>query len=89
VLRITRSCLARLPEVLDPVMAGAAQESASEPDAQGWVEVAVPVESSSHTVAELLKLGAEAEILAPAGLRERMIDTLRTMAAVYTRPGQA
>jgi len=36
-----------------------------------------------HAAAELLRLGAEAEVLAPAELRDRMAELTQAMAARY------
>src|SRR5262249_55895046 len=75
-LRISARLFPRLAQLLEPAMVPAAQRTASEPDALGWRVVTVPVESTARAVPELLRLGADAEVLAPAELRERLIATL-------------
>jgi predicted DNA-binding transcriptional regulator YafY len=65
-------------------MVAAARRTAGEPEA-GWRQVTVPVESAAQAVPELLRLGPDAEVVAPADLRDRMIDALETMAARYRR----
>lgn len=51
-------------------------------DAQ-WAEIDIPIESTSHAARQLLRLGAHAEVLQPAELREAMRDHVRAMAARY------
>ncbi|WP_031077906.1 helix-turn-helix transcriptional regulator [Streptomyces sp. NRRL WC-3742] len=50
----------------------------------GWTTARVPIESIDHAHGEFLRLGAEAEVLEPAELRERIAATVRTLAARYT-----
>jgi predicted DNA-binding transcriptional regulator YafY len=72
--------------ILGLAQARAAEESAGPPDADGWTRVVVPVESIDHAVADLLRLGAEAEVLAPDELRRRMAGVAHTLAEIYPRP---
>jgi predicted DNA-binding transcriptional regulator YafY len=54
------------------------------PDAAGWRIAIVPMGKTVwHAAAELLRLGAEAEVLAPAELREKMAEMTQAMAARY------
>ncbi|MFJ4189619.1 helix-turn-helix transcriptional regulator [Kitasatospora sp. NPDC089509] len=50
---------------------------------RGWTEAQVPIESIDHAHGEFLRLGAEAEVLEPAELRERIAATVRELAARY------
>lgn len=70
-------------------VAEAARRTASQPDAHGWVRVTVPIESVEHAADQLLRLGAEAEVLRPPALRRRVVDQLQRMAALYRRPSRA
>jgi predicted DNA-binding transcriptional regulator YafY len=57
-------------------------------DATGWRIARIPVGKTIwHAAAELLRLGAEAEVLEPAELRDKMVELTRAMAARY-RPSQ-
>jgi predicted DNA-binding transcriptional regulator YafY len=85
VLRVSAGCFELLDQLLEPAMVAAARRTAGEPDADGWRQVTVPVESAAQAVPELLRLGPDAEVVAPADLRDRMIDALETMAARYRR----
>ncbi|MFG1926389.1 helix-turn-helix transcriptional regulator [Cryptosporangium sp. NPDC048952] len=84
VLRLSRRGVERLPHLLGPTMAVAAQRSATKPDRAGWIEVTLPIESIDAAIPELLKLGGDAEVVAPADLRAEMIRALRAMSRIYT-----
>ncbi|MFC7583024.1 WYL domain-containing protein [Nonomuraea antimicrobica] len=43
----------------------------------------MPIESIEHAVGELLRLGTDAEVLAPAELRERLAATTYALAERY------
>ncbi|WP_030714696.1 helix-turn-helix transcriptional regulator [Streptomyces sp. NRRL F-2580] len=53
-------------------------------DADGWVRVLLPVESEAIAVGDLLRLGAEAEVLGPPELRRVLAETVATLAGRYT-----
>ena len=61
----------------------AARQSAEPPDAQGWTRVTVPIESIDHAVGEFLRLGADAEVLSPAELRDRVAATAEQLTLLY------
>ncbi|RPF40338.1 putative DNA-binding transcriptional regulator YafY [Streptomyces sp. Ag109_G2-6] len=63
-----------------------ALEGAGEPDGEGWVEVELPVESRAVAVGDLLRLGAEAEVLGPAELRAAVAEAVGVLAARYAEP---
>jgi predicted DNA-binding transcriptional regulator YafY len=53
-------------------------------DADGWRIAHVPIGKTVwHAAAELLRLGAEAEVLAPAELRDKMAELTEAMATRY------
>ncbi|WP_375485985.1 helix-turn-helix transcriptional regulator [uncultured Jatrophihabitans sp.] len=74
----------RLLFLVGPAAARRARPTFSEPDADGWVEARVPVESVRHGVHALLQLGAEAEVLGPPALRSAVADEARGLAARYS-----
>lgn len=49
----------------------------------GWCELVVPIESVEHAATDFLRLGPEAEVLAPAGLREAMRTAAGRMDRLY------
>lgn len=73
----------RLREIASDVVAGAAERNAGPPDAAGWVTTVVPIESLTHAHGDLLRLGAEVEVLAPAELRAMLAATAAGLAALY------
>ncbi len=60
-----------------------AVERSGPPDDTGWTRVTVPIESIDHAAREMIKLGAEVEVLEPPALRDRMADTAERLAALY------
>jgi len=82
-VRMTAAALEYMPFVFPSAMSRAARAAAGEPDADGWLLTTVPIESIKHGHTELLKLGAEVEVLAPAELRERFTATAHRLAALY------
>jgi len=60
-----------------------ARAHAGPPDADGWVTTRVPLETQHHAEHWVLRLGAEAEVLGPPALRDRMVGIARQLAARY------
>ncbi|WP_409471275.1 helix-turn-helix transcriptional regulator [Streptomyces sp. HC307] len=60
-----------------------ALEGAGPPDAEGWVQVEMPVETQAVAVSDLLRLGTEAEVLGPPELREAIAQTAAALASRY------
>ncbi len=81
-LRASAVGLKRL-KAFSPVVAQAVQRTAAAPDASGWFTVTVPIESVEHAAREMLRLGAEAEVLPPPELRPQMRDAARAMRVLY------
>jgi predicted DNA-binding transcriptional regulator YafY len=67
----------------------AAAETASVPDAKGWVTVTIPVESTDQAAAELFRLGTEAEVLEPAALRRAIVAKAWALSKLYDRGNAA
>jgi predicted DNA-binding transcriptional regulator YafY len=83
VVRLSPRAYERLLPMFGPQAVRTARESAGPPDAAGWREVTLPVESVEHGHIELLRLGAEAEVLGPPELRERMREAAAALARRY------
>ncbi|MEW2139358.1 transcriptional regulator [Streptomyces sp. NPDC005409] len=56
---------------------------AGPPEADGWVRVRLPVETEAVAVGDLLRLGAEAEVLGPPALRRALAETVTALARRY------
>lgn len=57
--------------------------SAAPARADGWQRAEIPIESVNHAARELIRLGAEVEVLAPKQLRERVLQMAVDVAQVY------
>jgi predicted DNA-binding transcriptional regulator YafY len=77
--------LALLRRVLEPAAVRAAQAAASSgaTDPDGWVRVVMPMESFEVAYHELLRLGADVEVLEPVELRQRLVATAHAMSQRY------
>lgn len=61
--------------------AAAANHTKCKPD--GWVKAEIPIESIEFSTRQLLRLGADAEILAPLTLRNAVVREAKRLAALY------
>lgn len=80
-VRATRMWAVR--EVVEPGAAQEALATASDPDDDGWCEVTMRMESLPVARHELLRFGADLEVLEPLELREDMATVATEMAARY------
>ncbi|MFF5706892.1 helix-turn-helix transcriptional regulator [Streptomyces sp. NPDC012794] len=93
-VRLTGRGLRRLPAVADGAAITDALASASAPDPAGLVTLELPAESEDVAFDQLARLGADAEVLAPASLRARFRERAEALAALYragpreARPGE-
>jgi predicted DNA-binding transcriptional regulator YafY len=87
-VRMTADALTLMSFVFPPAMARAARAAAGAPDETGWLHTVVPIESVKHGHIELLKLGADVEVLAPPALRERFTATARALSLLYPATGK-
>ncbi|MFJ3339496.1 helix-turn-helix transcriptional regulator [Streptomyces sp. NPDC086766] len=53
------------------------------PASDGWTEARVPIESIDHAHGEFLRLGTDVEVMTPAELRDRIAETVRSLATRY------
>ncbi|MCI2419076.1 YafY family transcriptional regulator [Saccharopolyspora sp. K220] len=82
-IRLSPSGFDRFPHFMEATVVERARRTATSPDADGWTRVAIPIASVDQALPELLKLGADAEILAPTELRERLTATLNGLSRIY------
>ncbi|HUR05285.1 MAG TPA: YafY family protein [Nonomuraea sp.] len=83
VVRLSPQGMRLLANLMTPGVVAAAKESAQPPDGEGWTQVTVPIESIEHATGEFLRLGTDAEVLAPAELRERVASTAAELTHRY------
>jgi predicted DNA-binding transcriptional regulator YafY len=80
----------RLLETLTQPYVKARLRIADDADASGWRTATIPIGTTDwHAAAELLRLGPEAEVLAPPELRARMAELTQAMAERYRANGHA
>lgn len=82
VVRLSPSAFDLLGFYFGGYVALAARESAS-PDADGWVTATLPIESVRHATHDLLRMGAEVEVLEPPELRQRIAAEAAKVAERY------
>ncbi|MFD9077455.1 helix-turn-helix transcriptional regulator [Streptomyces erythrochromogenes] len=88
-IRLSPQGRRRLPDNVAPEVVRAVDATATAVGGDGWVEAVVPTESTTHACGELLRLGADVEVVAPAGLRRAMADTVGALARAYGVTGRA
>ncbi|WP_309646570.1 YafY family protein [Phenylobacterium sp.] len=81
-LRVTPKGLERLA-VLSAAVGDAAKASAGAPDAEGRMQVVIPIETVENAMTQLFRLGPEIEVLSPPELRTAMAVRARALAALY------
>ena len=85
VVRLSPTGVRGLAHAVDPVAARDALARAGEPDGRGWVTVSLRVESEEVAHTQLTALGAQAEVVSPASLRERFAADAVRLAGLYRR----
>jgi predicted DNA-binding transcriptional regulator YafY len=73
----------KLPYLMEPSVVQAAQHTATRPKDDGWRQVTIPIESAEAAIADLLRLGADVEVLAPDHLRLELLRTLEALNRLY------
>ena len=81
-LRVTARGLARLGG-FGSLVARSVTETATPPDAGGWISVTIPIESIERAASDLIALGADAEVVEPAELRQQLAATVERLARLY------
>lgn len=82
-LRLSPAGLRLMRYVAEPVAVQDAYAAAGDPDPDGWVTTRLPVESMDVVYTYVLRLGPEAEVLEPAGLRARVAGAAGQMRDLY------
>ena len=82
-VRLSPHGLRLLRHVAEPVAVEEALAAAGEPDPDGWVRTRLPVESLDVAYSHVLRLGPEAEVVAPPELRARLAAAAERMGRLY------
>lgn len=82
-VRLSEAGWRKLPHAVDRAAADEVLAGAVAPDRDGRRTVVLPVESEEVAYAQLLALGPEVEVLAPASLRERFAGTAERLRDLY------
>ncbi len=69
--------------LLGPYVVDAVAKTASAPDGNGWIRCTIPLESGDLGIRELLRLGADVEVVSPESIRSQMRDALREASERY------
>jgi len=88
VIRLSSAGRDRARHLLEPAASRSVDQTAGPPDAGGWVRAVIPIESPAHAAGELLRLGADVEVLEPADLRDLMTETIEQLSRMYAAPAQ-
>jgi predicted DNA-binding transcriptional regulator YafY len=86
VVRMHRDSMWMIRYVQDPTRRESALDSASEPDAEGWVTLTLQFENHDIAGYELMRLAGDVEVLEPAELRSTMASRAAAMVARYAVP---
>ena len=84
VVRASPAGMKRLAYLSDAV-AKAIERASEKSDRRGWRQVTIPIESVEHAAMELLRVGAECEVVSPAELRGRMAGSADALSKIYRR----
>lgn len=78
-VRVSQRGVRILRTILEPEVVAESLDR-TQPDADGWTELELPMQKPDIAAGQLLSLGAEVEVLAPQEVRDRFTDTVRRMA---------
>ncbi len=80
VVRLSARAAARLTGAQARALAATGEP---DPELPGWTRATLPIESAAQAEGQFLSLGADAEVLLPTALRDRVRSALAAMAARY------
>jgi predicted DNA-binding transcriptional regulator YafY len=85
-VRLSPEAVYRMAELYDSAVLKSVAETASAPDADGWVRAVIPIEGLHHALGEVFKLGWGIEVLEPDSLRELVAETALATARLHSAP---
>ena len=81
-VRVSEVGLRRLKNISETVKR-AVEASVVSPGADGWADLEIPIEELVWATREIIRIGAEIEVLSPPELRDRVAFEVRKMAGFY------
>lgn len=84
-VRATAKGLKRM-RYLNAAVAEAIDRANPKPDKRGWHKVTIPIESVEMAAHDLLRIGAECEVLQPVELRAKVKETAVKLNEIYFQP---
>lgn len=72
-----------LLELLGPHVVAAAAKTSRKLDRAGWARCKIPIESLAYGVRELMRLGADVNVIGPPALRARMAATAARIVSIH------
>ncbi|MGQ4363810.1 helix-turn-helix transcriptional regulator [Streptomyces sp. SAS_272] len=85
VVRLSPETMRRLPDLFESAVLDAVGSSARPPDTHGWIEAFIPIESTTHALGEIFRIGWGVEVLAPPELRQLVAQTAAGMLSLHSR----
>ncbi|TXS50000.1 helix-turn-helix transcriptional regulator [Streptomyces sp. t39] len=82
-IRLSPHGRTRLPDNVPEDIVRAVDRTATTVGDTGWIEAVIPTESTDHACGELLRLGADVEVLGPPALRRAMAGIVNALAVAY------
>ena len=83
IVRLRQELLGHLQHLQGPRLAESARESASEPDAHGWVTATLQFEYVESAAYDLMRFGGDLEVIEPLHLREQLAERAAQMVERY------
>ncbi|HEY3001957.1 MAG TPA: WYL domain-containing protein [Kribbellaceae bacterium] len=84
VVRVSPDLVRRLPDLSDPLLLKAVTGVAPGPD--GWTTAELPIESDGNAAHQLIRYGADLEVLAPSSLRALILSRALDLVRLYDQP---
>ena len=85
VVRISAPLVARLSDLSSTLLLKAIADAGAEPDEDGSVTVAVPIESIGNAATQFVRYGDRLEVLGPPELRAELSRLARSLVTLYAR----
>lgn len=83
VVRISAPLVTRLSDLSSTLLLKAIADTGAEPDEDGSITVAVPIESIGNAATQLVRYGDRLEVLDPPELRAELSRLARSLVALY------